>query len=143
MFPMLDIEFAGCFFCLFIVMMANAGGLGGGGVVIPVGIAFFKFDTREAIALSNASVFISSLERFILILSKKHPTKSFGVIVDYNIASLMLPSIILGANVGVILNLILPTVVITIVFTIILILLFIRTVLKASALYSAENLALH
>ena len=72
---MLDIEFVGCFFCILIVLIANAGGLGGGGVVIPVGIAFFRFDTRESIAMSNASVFISSVVRFILILSKRHPLK--------------------------------------------------------------------
>ena len=50
---------------------------------------------------------------------------------DYNIATLMLPSIMVGANCGVIFNLILPEIVITVGFSIVLILLFIRTVRKA------------
>jgi uncharacterized membrane protein YfcA len=137
---MLSIEFVGCFFCILIVMMANAGGLGGGGVVIPVGIAFYKFDTREAIAMSNASVFISSLVRFMLILKKKHPLKGFGVVVDYDIATLMLPSIIVGANLGVIANLIIPETIITVVFTLILFGLFIRSMLKGLDLYRQEQI---
>lgn len=105
---MLDIEFIGCFFCILIVMIANAGGLGGGGVVIPVAMAFFQFDTRESIALSNASTFVSCAVRFFLILNKRHPLKPFKVVVDYDIATLMLPSIMFGANLGIIVNLILP-----------------------------------
>jgi len=120
--------------CLFIILVANSGGLGGGGVVIPISLAFFKFDTRESIALSNVSVFFSSLVRFILILNKKHPLKDFGVVVDYNIATLMLPSIILGANLGVIFNLLLPEIVICVCFTVILMLLSSATCRKASRL---------
>jgi hypothetical protein len=131
-FPMLDIEFVGSFFCILIVLIANAGGLGGGGVVIPVGMAFYKFDIRESIAMSNASVCISSVVRFFLILKKRHPLKPYGVVVDYDIATLMLPSIMFGANLGVILNLILPEAVIVLIFICVLLLLFIRTVLKAS-----------
>jgi len=131
LFPMYSLEFIGCFFCIFILMVANSGGLGGGGVVIPISLAFFKFDTRESIGMSNVSVFFSSLVRFILILKKKHPLKDFGVVVDYNIATLMLPSIMVGANCGVIINLLLPEVAICVCFTLILIFLFIRTVRKA------------
>ena len=65
---MYKLEFIGCFFTIFIIMVANSGGLGGGGVVIPISLAFYKFDTRESIAMSNVSVFFSSLVRFILIL---------------------------------------------------------------------------
>jgi hypothetical protein len=135
MFPMLAEEFVGSFFCIFIVMLANAGGLGGGGVAIPVGIAFYKFDTREAIAMSNASVFISSLVRFFLILKRKHPLKPYGLVVDYDIATLMLPSIIVGANLGVIANLIVPETIIIVGFTVILFGLFIRSMLKTIDLY--------
>jgi uncharacterized membrane protein YfcA len=116
-------------------MVANSGGLGGGGVIIPISLAFYKFDTRESIAMSNVSVFFSSLVRFLLIMKKRHPLKGFGVLVDYNIATLMLPSIMVGATCGVIFNLILPEIVITVGFSVVLILLFIRTVRKAQDLY--------
>lgn len=131
MFPMYMLEFVGCLFCLFILLIANSGGIGGGGVVIPISLAFFKFDARESIALSNVSVFFSCLVRFILVLKKKHPLKDFGVEVDYNIATLMLPSIILGANLGVMVNLVLPEIVICLCFTIVLLILFIRTSRRA------------
>jgi uncharacterized membrane protein YfcA len=128
---MYKLEFIGCFFTVFILMVANSGGLGGGGVIIPISLAFYKFDTRESIAMSNVSVFFSSLVRFILIMQKRHPLKGFGVVVDYNIATLMLPSIMVGANLGVIFNLLLPEIIITVGFSIVLILLFIRTMRKA------------
>ena len=63
---MFALEFIGSFFTIFIVALANSGGLASGGVVIPVSLAFFKFDTREALAISNMTILISSLIRLII-----------------------------------------------------------------------------
>jgi uncharacterized membrane protein YfcA len=41
-------------------------GLGGGGITIPILIYFFKFETKEAIAISGFTIFIGSLTRFII-----------------------------------------------------------------------------
>ena len=63
---MFALEFIGSFFTIFIVGLANSGGLAAGGVAIPVGLAFFKFDTREALAISNMTIFVSTLIRLVV-----------------------------------------------------------------------------
>ena len=71
--------------------------------------------------MSNASICVASLCRYIVNFNKSHPLKEGkGVLVDYNIASLMLPMLIVGATTGVMLNKILPPIIVSIVFTILL-----------------------
>jgi len=98
--------------------LSNSGGLGGGGTMIPILILFFRFDLKRSIALSNSTIFVSALIRFLVNAPKHHPLKKdtdgnpTGVLVDYNIAILMLPVITLGVTAGAILNTIMPDVVI-------------------------------
>ena len=46
--------------------LSNMGGIGGGGVVVSLLIALFKFETKEAIPISAFTIFAGSLVRFIL-----------------------------------------------------------------------------
>lgn len=128
---MLGIEVLGYFMMIFVMFTSNLGGLGGGGAVIPVCMIFFGFDTKQSIALSNATTVISSFVRYLINFKKPHPYKgSHGVIVDYNAASLMLPMITIGATVGQILNKILPSVVIATMLTILLLVVSYTTIKK-------------
>ena len=121
LFGLNGIEIAGIFFTILILALSNSGGLGGGGSMIPIIIIFFGFGTKQAIGLSNASIAISSICRYFFNSKKSHPYKNGkGVLVDYNIASLMLPMIVVGATIGVMLNKILPIIVVTIILTILL-----------------------
>lgn len=89
------------------------GGIGGGGVVVPIAMLFFQFDAKNAIALSNFSIFLSSLIRFFANAHRPHPLKNGkGLLVDHNLAILMLPLIVSGSSIGVILNIWLPNIVI-------------------------------
>lgn len=98
LFEMLPIEYIGCVLILILLLVSNMGGLGGGGALIPVAMVCFGFDTKQAIAQSNASIFIASVARYFWNFRVTHPYKNGrGVLVDYNIASLMLPMIIVGA----------------------------------------------
>jgi hypothetical protein len=64
---------------------------------MPISIIFFRFDPKNAIALSNFSIFLSSIIRFLLNAHKPHPLKKGkGLIVDHNLSVLMLPMIISG-----------------------------------------------
>lgn len=118
------IEFIGCIFTLFIMFIANAGGLGGGGVIIPTVLAFYRFNTKNAIALSNVSICVSGLIRYFMNWKKKHPLKGFGTLVDYNYATLMLPLVIVGSVIGVIINIMIPEIIIVICLTIVVAYLF-------------------
>lgn len=116
-FPMKESELWGMIFTFGMLWVANMGGVGGGGIVVPVGIAFFKFDPKNAIALSNFSIFLSSAMRYLLNSNKSHPLKNgTGLIVDLNLACIMLPLIISGVSFGVILNIIMPDLIISLCF---------------------------
>ena len=50
---------------MMIVWITNMGGIGGAGLVVPISQAFFKFDAKNAIALSNISICVSAAIRFV------------------------------------------------------------------------------
>ena len=109
LFPLNAVELPGLVVVLGILAFANAGGLGGGGIVIPAMMSLYHFDTRTAVAISNFSIAISTGIRAILNFNTSNPLKNgMGTLHDYNIASLSLPGIIIGASVGSIVNLSLP-----------------------------------
>lgn len=87
--------------------LSTMGGIGGGGAVVPFIILFFDFQTKEAIALSGFSILLCSVSRYFYTLSGKHPEKD-AVVIDYGLASLMLPAVMMGSMVGVLANVILP-----------------------------------
>lgn len=102
---MRESEFWGLILTFLLLWLANMGGVGGGGILIPIGVLCFGFNTKESIALSNFSIFLSSLQRWLLNSGKPHPLKNGkGLLVDYNLGMLMLPGIISGVSFGVILN---------------------------------------
>lgn len=90
--------------------MYSIAGLGGGGVIIPLSMIFFVFDTKNAIAISNFAIFTCSISRFIYTLDKKHPEKKEYILIDYNIAIVMLPTVMMGSLTGVFLNIIFPAI---------------------------------
>ena len=92
-----------------LLTFTNTGGLGGGGIMIPVMLGIFHFDMRNAVTISNASTMISSGTRNIINLKESHPLKNGNsTITDYSIALLMFPGIVIGASLGSIVNLSVP-----------------------------------
>ena len=75
MLPILNEEIAGIIVIPITLGLCNVAGMGGGGLIIPASIAFFGFTTREAIGISNATIFAGALVRFFLFsIWEKHPT---------------------------------------------------------------------
>ena len=82
---------------MIVVFITNVGGVGGGGVIMPVAMAFFKLDSKNAVALSNLSLSIASSIRFILNANRPHPLKNGkGLLIDLNLTSIILPMIVSG-----------------------------------------------
>ena len=109
-------------------------------MVVPISMFFFKFDAKNAIALSNFSIFLSSMIRYLLNAPKPHPLKSGkGLLVDLNLAVIMLPMIISGVSVGVIINIVMPDLVICTFFVVLLSYLGSGVVKKAVNLRRIEN----
>ena len=89
-----------------ILSLTNIAGSAGAGIVIPVTIGFYHFDTKRAVALSNITLAASGLIKYAITLNESHPLRNGkGVVYDYNFAILALPAAILGANLGSLVNL--------------------------------------
>lgn len=98
-----------------------------------------RFDAKNSIALSNFSIFLSSLIRYIINSSQPHPLKNgTGILVDMNLAILMLPLIISGVSIGVILNILMPNIIIIASYALALIYFGYGITKKALALYKKE-----
>lgn len=63
---MKELEFWGMAFTVALLIITNMAGLGGGGTMVPVLQGFFKFDPKNAVALSNSSIFVASVLRIII-----------------------------------------------------------------------------
>ena len=88
-------------------MLANAGGIGGGALMLPIITLLLFFHQNQAGAISNAMVFVSSVTRFLCTCKQSHPRKN-RTLVDYSIVTVMMPMGLLGTLVGVYLNVTLP-----------------------------------
>jgi uncharacterized membrane protein YfcA len=91
-----------------IMALSVMAGIGGGGIVVPLCMMFFNFGTKEAIPLSGFSIFACSLLRFIMNINSKHPEKD-AVAIDYNLAIVMLPTVLMGSLIGVFINVMFPS----------------------------------
>lgn len=121
LFPLLGLEWAGFCAVFMFTWFACMGGVSGGGIMVPISVFFFKFDSKNAIALSNFSICLGSILRFILFSSKPHPLKNGkGLLVDQNLAAIMLPMIISGVSFGIILNIMMPELVISALYAVLL-----------------------
>jgi len=124
----------------FILGLANIGGIGGGGLIIPLAIGCWGFNTTEAVAISNSTIFVGSLLRFFgFSIRQKHPSADKTVI-DYDLASIMMPAVLLGGFSGLYLSAILPEALITIMLTLILCYLTYNTSNKFVKIYKKESI---
>ena len=63
--PVNLIELVACLVTIVALFYSNCGGLGGGGIMIPVTLYLYGFDLKSAIALSNSSVAVASIIRYL------------------------------------------------------------------------------
>lgn len=110
--------------------VCNVSGIGGGGVVISLIMYFYNFTTKEATSISSFAILSSSLARFILQYREKHPEKD-SIIIDYSIATVMMPTVLIGSFIGAFINVTFPTIILTIILTIVLLVLGIYSIIKA------------
>lgn len=113
-------------------------GVGGGGIVVPLTMIFFGFTIKEAIAISGFIIFACALSRYLFYLSEKHPDKETPI-VNYDLATVMLPLVMVGSMLGVMVNLMFPSLILQVVLTVLLIVLTRHSYLKAVQIYRKEN----
>ena len=119
--------------------MASVGGIGGGGLVIPLAIGCWGFSTIEAVAISNSTVFLGAVLRFLgFSIHEKHPHAD-RTVVDYNIAAIMMPTILLGSFSGFYLSAMLPETVTMAFLTLILFYMTYKSYKKMRAMFAKES----
>ena len=140
-FPGVPLEIAGIIVLSLLVMLSNVGGIGGGGIVVPLVMAFFNFNTKHSIAISGLSIFLSSLTRYVYNFKQMHPQKE-TVVIDYGLAIVMLPTVLMGSFLGVLINVTFPPIILQIVLTLLLAMIAIQSGRKGVEIFKKENVAL-
>ena len=88
--------------------ICSAGGVGGGGIFIPIFNLLLQFDAKTSAALSNFVIFGGSLANLIWNLPQNHPVFPQKPMIDYDVALILQPNMLLGISIGVICNVMFP-----------------------------------
>lgn len=94
--PIDNTDIIGSLLVAFGLMMSAAGGIGGGGILVPLLIIVFNFEPKFAIPLSNITILGSSITNVIMNLPKRHPDADRPLI-DWDLILLMEPLTMAGA----------------------------------------------
>ncbi|XP_011101500.2 sulfite exporter TauE/SafE family protein 4 [Sesamum indicum] len=95
----------------------TVGGVGGGGIFVPVLSLIIGFDTKSAAALSKCMIMGASASSVWYNLRVPHPCREVPII-DYDLALLFQPMLMLGITVGVALSVVFPYWLITVLIII-------------------------
>lgn len=123
------------------MLLSNVGGIGGGGVAIPLVMVFFNFSMKPAIAISSFSIMCSTLARFFFNFNERHPDKPGCTSIDYGMTNVMMPLILIGSLTGAYIYVSFPDLVLQIVLTLLLFILMVESGRKFFDTYKKESLA--
>ncbi|CAI9772342.1 unnamed protein product [Fraxinus pennsylvanica] len=104
----------------------SVGGVGGGGIFVPMLTLIIGFDPKSATAISKCMIMGAAASTVYYNLKLRHPTLDMPII-DYDLAVLVQPMLMLGISIGVAFNVIFADWMVTVL----LIILFIGTSTKA------------
>ncbi|EOY29674.1 Sulfite exporter TauE/SafE family protein [Theobroma cacao] len=104
----------------------SVGGVGGGGIFVPMLNLIIGFDAKSSTAISKCMIMGAAASTVYYNLKLRHPTLDMPII-DYDLALLIQPMLMLGISIGVAFNVIFADWMVTIL----LIILFIGTSTKA------------
>lgn len=104
----------------------SVGGVGGGGIYVPMLTLIIGFDAKSSTAISKCMIMGAAASTVYYNLKLRHPTLDMPII-DYDLALLIQPMLMLGISIGVIFNVIFPDWLVTVL----LIILFLGTSTKA------------
>ena len=96
LFPLNNSDYVGTFLIGIGLMIAASGGVGGGGILVPLLIIVYEFHPKYAIPLSNFTILGSSITNMVLNIPKRHPDTE-RPLVDWDLILVMEPLTMAGA----------------------------------------------
>jgi len=136
--PLNGSDIAGFILAAVGLLIAAGGGIGGGGILVPIYTLVLNFTPKNAIPLANVSVFGGAVANVLLNLSKRHPDVD-RPLVDWDLILMMEPLTIAGAIIGATLNKLLPSWLLVILLVVVLSITAHRTLTKGKRMYEKEN----
>ncbi|KAL2630501.1 hypothetical protein R1flu_015187 [Riccia fluitans] len=100
--------------------LGSAGGVGGGAYYLTMLNLFIGFDAKISTALSKSMVMGAAVAATLFNLNEKHPHDDRLPVLDYSMALLFQPLLLLGISIGVLFNVLLPQWLITVLFCIVI-----------------------
>ncbi|XP_019197044.1 PREDICTED: uncharacterized protein LOC109190899 [Ipomoea nil] len=95
----------------------SVGGVGGGGIFVPMLTLILRFDPKSATAISKCMITGAAVSTVYCNLRLRHPTLEMPII-DYDLAVLIQPMLMLGISIGVSFNVILADWMVTVLLII-------------------------
>ena len=118
--PLEPIEMVGTGVLTVLMALSVMSGIGGGGIIVPLLIAFYQFGTKQAIAISGFTILLGSITRYFITLRERHPDKD-ATAIEYALSNVMLPTVLTGSITGVLFAQLFPDIVLQILLTILLV----------------------
>lgn len=139
LFPLTTSDYTGFFCAVCGLMVAAGGGIGGGGILVPIYILVMGFSPKNAIPLSNVTVFGGAVANTYLNAQKRHPLADRPM-VDWDLILIMEPLTIAGALLGAFLNKLMREEVLVVMLVLLLSFTAYNTLKKAIKMYKVESI---
>eukprot|EP00533_Pseudo-nitzschia_delicatissima_P001096 CAMPEP_0116093764 /NCGR_PEP_ID=MMETSP0327-20121206/8771_1 /TAXON_ID=44447 /ORGANISM="Pseudo-nitzschia delicatissima, Strain B596" /LENGTH=519 /DNA_ID=CAMNT_0003585321 /DNA_START=13 /DNA_END=1575 /DNA_ORIENTATION=+ len=138
LFPLTTSDRIGFSLAICGLMIAAGGGIGGGGILVPIYILVMGFSPKHGIPLSNVTVFGGAIANMVVNTRKRHPLADRPLI-DWDLILVMEPLTIAGALMGAFLNKILPEQFLTFMLVLLLSFTAYNSLKKAVKMYRKES----
>ena len=136
--PLSARDIVGLFCAALGLILAAGGGIGGGGILVPIYILILGFSSKQAIPLSNVTVFGGAVANTIYNAKRRHPNADRPLI-DWDLIVVMEPPTLAGALIGANLNKIMPETIIVILLVLLLAFTSYGTLSKAHTMHVKET----
>jgi uncharacterized membrane protein YfcA len=120
------------------LILAAGGGIGGGGILMPIYILILRFPVKRAIPLVNVTVFGGAVANTMMNVPKRHPLVDRPLI-DWDLILAMEPLTMAGALIGALLAKLLPSIILIISLVAVLSFTAYKTLQKAVQLHDKES----
>jgi uncharacterized membrane protein YfcA len=101
-------------------LLCAGGGIGGGGLYIPIFLIILNMSPHAAVPLSKCTIVGVAIGSLIVNIRRRHPVAKHRYLIDFAAACVMEPMTIVGTTIGVLMNITFPTPILIICLTVLL-----------------------